>query len=240
MMSEWAVEIEGLTKSFGHYKALSGVNLKVRKGKFLTIFGPNGAGKTTLIKILSTLTKSTSGSFRVAGFDTEEGEELRRGIGVISHQTFLYDNLTAYENIKFYGQLYDVVNLEQRVEEVIKEVGLFPRSHELVRTFSRGMQQRLSIARAIVHRPTVLFFDEPYTGLDQHAARIFRNLLANLHTGERTIIMTTHDLSRGLEISDMVAIMVSGRIVYLQEAEKVDRQTFEKTYFAYVDGSTSP
>ncbi len=239
MMSEWAVEIENLTKSFGRYKALRGVNLKVDKGKFLTIFGPNGAGKTTLIKILSTLTNSTSGCFRVAGFDAEEGEELRRRIGVISHQTFLYDNLTAYENIKFYGQLYDVENLEQRVEEVIKEVGLFLRRHELVRTFSRGMQQRLSIARAIVHQPVVLFFDEPYTGLDQHAARIFRNLLAKLHTGKRTIIMTTHDLSRGLEISDMIAIMVSGRIVYSQEAEKVDRQTFEKIYFAHVDGETS-
>ncbi len=236
MTSEWAVEIENLTKSFGRYKALRGIDLKVKKGKFLTIFGPNGAGKTTLIRILSTLISSTSGNFRVAGFNTEEGEELRRRIGVISHQTFLYNNLTAYENIKFYGRLYDIENLEQRVEKVIKKVGLFLRRHELVKTFSRGMQQRLSIARAIVHQPTILFFDEPYTGLDQHAAGIFRNLLAKLHTGERTIIMTTHDLSRGLEISDMVAIMVSGRIVYCREAEKINRQTFEKTYFAHVDG----
>jgi len=131
--------------------------------------------------------------------------------------------------------MYDVKNLEQRVGEVIEEVGLTPRMHELARTFSRGMQQRLSIARALVHHPTVLFLDEPYTGLDQHAARIFNNLLEGLHTGERAIIMTTHDLSRGLEIGDCVAILVSGRIVYHEEIEKVKRETFEKTYFSYVD-----
>jgi ABC-type multidrug transport system ATPase subunit len=237
-MSEWAIEVEGLTKSFGHHFALKKVNLRVKKGRFLTIFGPNGAGKTTLIRTLSTLTKPTSGNLRVAGFDLEEGEELRRRIGVISHQTFLYDDLTAYENIRFYGRMYDVENLEPRVEEVIEEVGLSLRKHELVRTFSRGMQQRLSIARAIVHHPEVLFFDEPYSGLDQHAAKNFKDLLKGLHTGERTIVMTTHDLSRGLEISDRVAILVRGRMVYEEEIKNINREVFEKTYFAHVDGET--
>ncbi len=235
-MDEWAVEIEGLTKSFGHHFALQGVNLRVKKGEFLTVFGPNGAGKTTLIRILSTLTKSTSGNLRVAGFDLEEGEELRRRIGVISHQTFLYDNLTAYENIRFYGGMYDVKNLKQRVEEVIEEVGLTSRMHELAGTFSRGMQQRLSIARAIIHQPTVLFLDEPYTGLDQHAAKNFKNLLEKLHTGERSIIMTTHDLSRGLEMGDRVAILVSGKIVYQEESDRIKREVFERIYFDHVKG----
>jgi len=232
---EWIIEAQGLTKFFGHIAALQTIDLKVKKGEFLTIFGPNGAGKTTLIKILATLIRPTSGIVKILGFDArEQGEELRKNIGIISHMTFLYDNLSAYENILFYGKMYDLEEVEEKSRQVIAEVGLEGRMHDLVRTFSRGMQQRLSIARAIIHNPKVLLFDEPYTGLDQHAAQMLKNVLQELHTGERAIIMTTHNIQQGLEMCDRVAIQVNGKIVYEENIAKVDLDNFEEIYFHYV------
>ncbi len=230
------VYIQNLTKSFGNFKALRGINLKLEKGQFLTIFGPNGAGKTTLIKILSTLMKPTSGVIKIAGLDLrEDGESVRKQIGVISHSTYLYPNLTAYENLKFYGKMYDLQNLPATIERVLEEVGLKDRMHDLVRTYSRGMQQRLSIARAILHDPAVMFLDEPYTGLDLHAAEMLRDLLQTVHTRERTVIMTTHSISQGLEVSDLVGILVRGKLVYLEPIGKIDTQDFGKTYFYWVE-----
>jgi heme exporter protein A len=230
------VYIHNLTKSFGNFKALRGINLKLEKGQFLTIFGPNGAGKTTLIKILSTLMKPTSGVIKIAGLDPrEDGESVRKQIGVISHSTYLYPNLTAYENLKFYGKMYDLQNLTATIERVLEDVGLKDRMHDLVRTYSRGMQQRLSIARAILHDPAVMFLDEPYTGLDLHAAEMLRDLLQTIHTRERTVIMTTHSISQGLEVSDMVGILVRGKLVYLEPIWKIDTQDFGKTYFYWVE-----
>jgi len=154
---EWIVEVKGIAKSFGNIRALEGIDLKVRKGEFLTIIGPNGAGKTTLIKIFSTLMKPTSGEGRIVGFNLgEEEENLRRNIGMLSHYTYLYENLTAYENLKFYGRLYEVKNIEEKIRRVIEEVGLEARLYDTVRTFSRGMKQRLSIARSIIHDPSLL------------------------------------------------------------------------------------
>ncbi len=233
----YAVEVKNLTKHFGHIPALDGINLTLENGEFLTIFGPNGAGKTTLIRILSTLLNPSGGTVKIAGIDLSEGsDELRYQIGVISHSTFLYDNLTASENLRFYGKMYAVPNLESRISAVLTQLGLKRRENDLVRTFSRGMQQRLSIARAILHNPQVLFFDEPYTGLDQYAARTLSDLLNTLHTQERTIILTTHNIAQGLESSQRVAVLVSGKIVYQEETKKIGLQEFEKTYFNLVEG----
>lgn len=230
-----AIEVSGITKSFGHIYALRGVELKLVEGEFLTIFGPNGAGKTTLIRILSTLVKPTSGKGKVAGFDlNSEGEEVRKHIGVVSHSPFLYDNLTAYENLKFYARMYEVENAERRILQVLEDYGLKTRMNDPVRTFSRGMLQRLSIARAIIHEPSVMFLDEPYTGLDQHAARMLKELLQRIHNDNRTVVMTTHDLSLGLEMCDKVAILVAGQILYLEEVKEQDFRLFSETYFHYV------
>jgi heme ABC exporter ATP-binding subunit CcmA len=225
-----------LTKSFGNFKALRGIDLHLERGRFLTIFGPNGAGKTTLIKILSTLMKPTSGEIKIAGLDPrEEGESIRKQVGVISHSTYLYPNLTAYENLKFYGKMYDLPNLQEKIHAILEEVGLKDRMHDLVRTYSRGMQQRLSIARAILPDPAVMFLDEPYTGLDLHAAEMLRDLLQTVHTRERTLIMTTHSISQGLEVSDTVGILVKGKLVYLESTQKTDGRDFGKTYFYWVE-----
>jgi heme ABC exporter ATP-binding subunit CcmA len=227
----WAIEVQGLTKSFGNHLALKGVDLRVREGEFLTVFGPNGSGKTTLIKVLATLTKPSSGSVRVAGFDLRDSPvQIRRKIGVVSHQIFLYDDLTAFENLKFYGRMYDISDLEARIEEVVARVGLTSRLHHKVCILSRGMQQRFSIARAMLHRPSIMFLDEPETGLDQHATAGLRKGLDALSTEGGTVIMTTHRLEYGLEMGDRVAILAGGRIVYDESRESLDVKSLRQSY----------
>jgi heme exporter protein A len=225
------IEVSGLVKSFGNKIALGGVDLDVAEGEFLTLVGPNGAGKTTLIRILATLTRPTRGSVRVAGCDlVKQGTEVRRRIGLASHQTLLYGDLSAEENLRFYGRMYEVPELEERITALLQRVGLEHRRHDLVRTFSRGMQQRLSIARALLHDPSLLLLDEPYTGLDQHAAGVLRDVLVSLGGRSRTVLMTTHNLERGLELCDRAAILANGRIVYQADRGDLDATSFREAY----------
>ena len=226
-----AVIVRDLRKDFGYLQALGGISFDLNKGEFLTIFGPNGAGKTTLIKILSGITQPTSGSAYVAGFDALGNDvRLRREIGVISHASCLYLDLTAFENLLFYAKLYSLESPETKANQAIAEIGLKLRRHDRVRTFSRGMQQRLSIARATLHDPSVLFLDEPFTGLDLQATNILKEHLHKLHTGKRTLIMTTHDISCGLEMCDKVAIQSRGKFLFMEPLAQVDRENFENIY----------
>lgn len=204
------------------------INLEVEKGSFIAVFGPNGAGKTTLIKIISTLMSPTGGNILIDEKNVKENPlDVRRQIGVISHDTYLYESLTAFENLAFYGRMYGVKNLDERVNSLLDKVGLITRAHDRVAAYSRGMKQRLSIARAVLHEPEILLLDEPYTGLDQHASRTFEKILHELYGSKRqkTTIMTTHDLERGLQMCDRVVILSSGRIVY--DAGKSDITSLE-------------
>jgi heme exporter protein A len=232
------IEIRGLAKSFGHKAVLKGIDLEVTDGQFLTLVGPNGAGKTTLIRILATLSKATSGTVWVGGFDlADEPVDIRRHIGLVSHQTLLYGDLTPDENLRFYGRMYDVLDLEGRIEAVLQQVGLEGRRRDPVRTFSRGMQQRLAIARAALHQPSVLLLDEPDTGLDQHAAEMLHELLATVGTQGRTVLMTTHNLERGLSMGDRVAILAGGRIAYEADQSTLDIEGFRENYYRSVRGN---
>ena len=204
----------------------------------IAFVGFQNSGKTTLIKILSALLSPTSGTIKIAGKELrKDGEEIRKKIGLLSHNSFLYPNLTAQENLKFYGNIYGLARFEARIREVLEEVGLHERRGDLVRTYSRGMLQRLAIARAMLHEPEIIFLDEPYTGLDQHAAITLRKILSRLHDGNRSIVMTTHNIQRGLELCDSVAIQVSGRIVHRELTDTVDRGNFETLYFDSVEGN---
>ncbi len=232
------IEIRGLVKSFGHKDVLKGIDLEVADGQFLTLVGPNGAGKTTLIRILSTLSKATAGTVLMDGFDlADESVDIRRRIGLVSHQTLLYGDLTPDENLRFYGRMYDVPDLEDRIGVVLQQVGLKGRRHDPVRTFSRGMQQRLAIARAILHQPSVLLLDEPDTGLDQHAAEMLHALLATVGTKGRTVLMTTHNLERGLSMGDRVAILTRGRIAYEADKSTLGVEDFREIYYRSVRGN---
>jgi heme exporter protein A len=225
------IQVQELRKDFGYLQALNGVSFNLNKGDFLTIFGPNGAGKTTLIKILTGLMRPTSGSAIIDGFDALEGNSmLRSRIGVISHATCLYPDLTALENLLFYAKLYGLDDPEERASESISAAGLQLRRHDPVRIYSRGMQQRLAIARATLHDPSVLFLDEPFTGLDLTATNGLKKKLHDLHTDKRTLIMTTHDISCGLEMCDKVAIQNKGKFLFLESIDRIDRESFETLY----------
>lgn len=234
--SQYDIEVQAVTKSFGTFDALKGVDLNMQTGEFLTLFGPNGAGKTTLIRLLSTLAKPTSGTLKVSGFDTQkESGKVRASVGVISHDPYLYENLSAFENIKFFGEMYGVSDVDSRAKELIELLGLGTRMDDLVRTFSRGMKQRLSVARSIVHDPSVLLLDEPYTGLDQKGAKIFGDTLSWLKSHGRTILMTTHNIDEALTLSDRVGIITSGQVVYEGPASDLTNESFKAIYLEHVE-----
>jgi heme exporter protein A len=225
------IQVQGLVKAFGLQAALRGVDLEVSEGEFLAVLGPNGAGKTTLLRILATLSKPTAGVVRIAGYDVSKaGLHARRLIGLVSHQTLLYPHLSAQDNLRFYGRLYAVGGLEARIGEVLELVGLSARRTDLVRTFSRGMQQRLTIARAILHRPQVMFFDEPYTGLDPQAATVLSEILAEVAAAGRTVLLTTHNLERGLNGPERVLILNRGKVAYRAHRAEIDPASFGARY----------
>lgn len=227
--------MKGVTKRYGMVAALRGIDLQLERGRCLGLFGPNGAGKTTLLKVVATLTRPSTGTVSIAGHDAvREAERIRPLLGVLSHRTFLYGHLTAFENLQFYGRMFGVKPLVERVYEVLQAVGLEPHARQMVRTYSRGMQQRLAIARAILHHPLLLLFDEPYTGLDQLAAAHLQELLKQLREAERTIIMSTHNLQRGLELCDDIAIQYQGKIMYRCPAAGLDIRAFEQLYIQHV------
>ena len=225
-----AIETKKLTKVFGDRKALDKVSIEVPEGAFLSIFGPNGAGKTTLVRTLATLSRATSGTALVAGFDAkEEPAKVREHIGLISHNPMLYPDLTAMENLMFTAQLYGVVNAEERVRELLRAVELDHRRFDVVRTFSRGMTQRLSIARALMNDPDVVFLDEPYAGLDPHAVEIFDGLIEQLRDG-RTFIMVSHDLQKGFDVCTHALVLARGRVVSYAPKEDIDFEQFRQLY----------
>jgi len=225
-----ALEVRDLTRAFGVRKALDGVSFDVPERAFLSIFGPNGAGKTTLVKVLTTLLNPTSGTAKVLGLDVvDDAVEMRKRIGLISHNPLLYPDLTAEENLLFFADMYGVEQPEARVAELLEAVELDHRKLDLTRTFSRGMLQRLSIARALLHRPEVLFLDEPYSGLDPHAMDILDGLIAQIR-GNHTFVMISHDLDKGLELCSHALILAKGRVVMFERREDIDDAAFRQTY----------
>ncbi len=225
------IQVSRLVKNFGLHPVLRGVDLHVRPGEFLTLLGPNGAGKTTLLRIIATLSRPTSGEVRVGGWQLpRQAERVRPHLGLISHQPLLYAELTAEENLRFFGRMYGLEEPAGRISEVLEAVGLARRRHDPVGEFSRGMQQRLTIARAILHQPDVMLLDEPYTGLDQTAAGMLDQVLRAVATAGRTVIMTTHDLARGLANSHRVAILARGKIAFEAGREEVDPAEFHQVY----------
>lgn len=209
------IEVKALTKNFGLKPVLRGVNLAIQPGEFLALLGPNGAGKSTLLRIVASLSRPSVGSVRVAGFDLpNQADSVRQLIGVVSHQPLLYTDLNAEENLRFYGELYAVPNLSIRISQVLDLVGLLKRRHDYVRTFSRGMAQRLAIGRAILHSPKVMLFDEPHTGLDPAASATLDSILKEVTGQGCTVLMISHDLAHALTLANRVAILARGKIVY--------------------------
>jgi heme exporter protein A len=225
------IKISGLIKKYGTNAVLRGVDLHVRPGEFVTLVGSNGAGKTTLIRIVATLMKQNDGQVLVGGWSLpDDAENVRRHIGMVSHQALLYGDMTAAENLDFFARLYQLDDRQDRVAQALKMVGLLARQRDPVRSFSRGMLQRLTIARATLHEPDVLLLDEPYTGLDQEATRLLDDLLSRESEKGRTIFMITHDLARGLDLCQRIAILNRGKIAQVVERKAVNPAQFLTLY----------
>lgn len=209
------IDARGLVKAFDLLVVLRKLDLQIQRGEFVALLGPNGSGKSTFLRLLAGLTRPTGGTIAIGGWELpDEADAVRAQIGMVSHKTLLYENLTARENLRFFARLYnlDPATRDERINALLRQVGLTKRGDSLVRTFSRGMQQRLSIARALLHNPDVLLLDEPYTGLDQDAGVTLDDLLAQAHSDGHTIIMTTHQIERAARIANRIVILHRGSI----------------------------
>ena len=227
------LRLSRVTKTFGLVRAVLAVDLEVCKGDFLAIFGPNGAGKTTLLRMVAGLTQPTSGDIQFTSKDDHSGRER---VGYVSHQSFLYNELTGIENLVFYGRLYGIGKARERADEMLAKMGLRDASHRRVGAYSRGMKQRLTLARALLHEPDLLLFDEPYTGLDQHGSRLFTAVLQGLKEEGRTVLLITHNLGAGLELCSQAVIQNKGALVFQASRQEVAASEFERLYFQVVEG----
>ena len=225
-----ALEIRHLTKAFGTRKALDDVSFTLPEGAFLSIFGPNGAGKTTLLRVLATLARPTDGEVIIGGVNAKDDpDKVRAKIGMISHAPMLYPDLSAEENLAFYAELYGVENPQARARELLGEVGLAHRRLDAVKSYSRGMAQRVSIARALVHDPEIVFLDEPYSGLDPHAVEVFDQLIAKMRE-DRTFVMVSHDFEKGLSMCTHALVLAKGKIVSYEPKEALEEDAFAHLY----------
>ena len=231
------IEVRRLVKTFGLKPVLRGVDFDVEPGEFVALLGPNGAGKTTFLRILASLSRPTLGDVRLAGFRLPgQAASVRRVLGVVSHQPLLYGELTAEENLRFYGRLYDVPQLEARVAQVLELVGLAARRRDLVRQYSRGMQQRLAIGRAVLHDPEIMLFDEPHTGLDQEASLMLDGVLRQVAARGRTVVMTSHDLLRSAELATRVDILSRGVIAASYPRASLEPEALPSLYREAIRG----
>jgi heme exporter protein A len=218
------IQALNISKSFGALRALTQVSLKIGQGELTALLGANGAGKTTLLRILATLSKPSSGQITINGMaGDKKANEIRQIIGVVSHHTFLYQELTAAENLLFYGRMYGISDVHQHSLELLKRFDLYKRRNDTVRTFSRGMQQRLALARAILHQPQILLLDEPFTGLDLAGTELLTSFMRDFSGKGITILFTVHDINYALEHAPRVLILQKGKLVLDQAANTVRR-----------------
>ena len=232
----FGLEAVGLVRTFGGLRAVDGVSFQLQPGELLTVFGPNGAGKTTLLRMLAGVMRPNSGHVRVAGAPADvASRDWRHRVGIVSHQSLLYGQLTTEENLRFYGRLFRLDDLKTRIPERLASMGLSDRTRTPVRELSRGLKQRVALARALLHDPEVVLLDEPYTGLDPHASAVLREQLTLLKDGRRTVVLVTHNLKQGLELSDRVAIQVQGRFSSVTDSASLDLAGLEALYHAAVE-----
>lgn len=235
------LEARELARSFGAVRAVDGISFALAEGEVLTVMGPNGAGKSTLLAMLGGALRPDEGTILFRGEVRDAGETAWcREIGVLSHRGFLYGALSARENLEFYARLYGLPDRTSRVRNRLDEVELTEAADRPVRTFSRGMRQRLALARALLHDPALVLLDEPFTGLDIHASALLTEVLGRLRDGRRTVLLVTHNLSQGLALGDRVAIQARGRFVFLGPRSDLPPGREERFYRQRVEAELPP
>jgi heme exporter protein A len=228
--SRVAIQARRLTRAFGRRVAVRDLTFSVHDGECLALFGPNGAGKTTLLRVLAGLLRPTSGVASIAGVDLPGGADVRAVVGLISHQSMLYSALTARENVEFTARLYGVASPRDAAMRALRRMRLEDRADSLVRSLSRGMQQRVSVARAIVHDPRVVLLDEPYTGLDETGAAALTSTIGSLKDSGAALVLVTHHLGEGLAIATHTAIMRDGRFALHEPRGTVELEAYRDAY----------
>ncbi|MCF6238356.1 MAG: ABC transporter ATP-binding protein [Candidatus Marinimicrobia bacterium] len=232
-MATPALQLAKVSKDFGRIIALRNIDLTIQSGEVVSILGRNGAGKTTLLNIISGVAKPSSG--KVLLFGTDPSDKLNKAkLAIISHEMFLYGNLTALENLEYYGSIYNIPDPGQRIANVLADVELTHRRFDLVATFSRGMTQRLTIARALLHEPSLLLLDEPFTGLDQHAIGMLLTLLNQQKKLGKTILLTTHDLHTAKELSERYIVLDKHGIIHDGSMKETTPDEIRKKYFSTI------
>jgi heme ABC exporter ATP-binding subunit CcmA len=225
------LELRGLKKSFGLKPILRGVDLVLPRGECMALLGANGTGKTTLLRILAGLARPDAGRVSIEGLDsTQDAQQTRRLVGFVAHQPYLYEELTALENLLFFARMYTVAHAQERARDLLRRVGLERRLHERVSTFSRGQLQRLSWARAQLHAPRLLLLDEAETGLDQEGHELIGALLSEHTAGGGSTLFTTHQLERALALSDKIVLLAGGRVGYQAETKDLSLSALQQIY----------
>jgi heme exporter protein A len=225
------LEAKGLVRRFSRLRAVDGITFDLQAGELLTIFGPNGAGKTTLLNILAGVMCPDEGQVLLDGNVVVGSErQWRKEFGLVTHQTMLYDRLTAVENLSFYSKLFSLEDSERRIRDALEGLKIKEVADQPVGSLSRGFQQRIALARALLHDPKILLLDEPYIGLDLYASRLLRDLISQLKDGERTVVLVTHNFGQGLELADRIAIQVSGQFIFTGSSDGVELTEFEEFY----------
>ncbi len=222
------IEANDLTRSYGNIKAVSGVDLTVVTGEKVVLIGPNGSGKTTLIKLFSTLIKPTDGTLKIFGRDAlKEGAQLRRSIGALLHEPLIYDRLTVWENLTFYSKMFQVTELEDRIDKLAQPLAIADLLRMRVGALSHGQRKRVSLLRTLLHDPPLLLLDEPDSGLDQGGLEA---LLRVVSAGNRTVVMSTHNFENGLNMAHRVIILVRGRAIMDFQKDGLDKSQLERRY----------
>jgi heme exporter protein A len=229
-----AVDASGIRRSFGRRRAVDGVDLSLDPGDCLALFGPNGAGKTTLLRVIAGLLKPTAGTVHVSGREVRGDASAREQVGLISHQSMLYGALTARENVEFAARLYGVADPRAAAMAALERIRIADRAEMRVQSLSRGMQQRVSIARSIVHEPSVVLLDEPYTGLDAAGGAALTDMLQVLRAAGAALVLVTHNVDEGLAIASHTAIMLAGKIVRRDICSELDHRAYLAAYRAMV------
>lgn len=235
---------ENLTKQFDQFVAVDGVNLDVPQGNVLVLLGPNGAGKTTTVRMLTSILRPTRGVAQVAGYDVvKEARQVRSVVGVLTEQHGLYGRMNADEYLDFFGQLYGLErnHSRQRSLELLERFELAEDRKKRLSSYSKGMRQKLSLARALLHQPPVLLLDEPTSAMDPESARMVRDAISSLRSADRTIVLCTHNLAEAEELADQVAIIRKGKIIRWGELNELKQQLLGPTQFeavlsTHVDG----
>ena len=225
------LEAKGLVRRFSRLRAVDGITFDLQAGELLTIFGPNGAGKTTLLNILAGVMCPDEGQVLLDGNVVVGSErQWRKEVGLVTHQTMLYDRLTAVENLSFYSKLFSLEDSERRIRDALEGLKIKEVADQPVGSLSRGFQQRIALASALLHDPKILLLDEPYIGLDLYASRLLRDLISKLKDGERTVGLVPHNFGQGLELADRIAIQVSGQFIFTGPSDGVELTEFEEFY----------